>query len=761
MFITVKYQDNSFDMIDPEVLDNLISSNKIIKFFRSGGWATVSSDPLRGMGGSYGGPERRRGRVPQYRLDKDTPDGSFERYAASIGETVREPLLVLASDLRVISANKSFHNTFKTLPDQTLGKNIYEIGIGQWDIPAMRMLLGVLLPENTMVEDYEVEKTFPGIGHKIMMVNGRVFREGTRTNVVLLVMEDVTECRLMEKNFTEMEERYRKAFNYLKKIINSIADPIFVKDRQHRWILLNDAFCSFTGYSRDELRGKTDYDIFQGNEAEIFWTKDEIVFTTGEENINEEQVTDAKGVVHTMLTKKNLYTDERGEQFIVGIMRDISQRKQMEETIRHQAFYDPLTDLANRRLFVEHLTLEMAHAHRNNKKLAVFFLDLDNFKTINDKLGHPVGDELLKDVALRLRSCIRASDLAARFGGDEFNILMYDITDPEETAISASKILSVFNQPFMISGHELQVSTSIGISIYPDDGKDADDLLKHADMAMYHSKERGRNTFQFYAPAMNVRTLERASLEYRLRRSIDLGELLVYYQPQVDIVTRRVTCVEALIRWQHPTLGLLNPARFLPLAEESGLILSLDSWMLRTACAQNKAWQQAGFPPVCVSVNLSARQFQQPDFAEKVSEILTETGLSPRYLDLEITENTVMHDIEMNITNLTRLTDMGVSFVIDDFGTGYTSLGWLRKLPIEKLKIDKSFMKGIEGANGNRTIINAIIALAHNLKLKVVAEGVETEDEVSFLRSSGCDEMQGHVFSRAVSAEEVMTFISY
>lgn len=699
--------------------------------------------------------------MSRWRSHENTADETIERCAAGIVETVREPLLILAADMSVISANKSFHDTFKTLPDETAGKNIYEIGNRQWNIPAMRTLIGMLLAKNTAVDGYEVENTFPGIGHKIMLVNGhRVYKEGNGAYVILLAMEDVTERRLMEKNFAALEERYGRAFNYLKKIINSVADPIFVKDRQHRWVLLNDAFCRFMGYSRDKLRGKTDYDIFPDNEAEIFWTKDEIVFTTGEENINEEQVTDSAGVVHTVVTKKNLYTDEKGNQFIVGSVRDISKRKQMEETIRHQAFYDPLTDLANRRLFIEHLTLEMAHAHRNNKKLAVFFLDLDNFKTINDMLGHAIGDELLKDVARRLRSCIRASDLAARFGGDEFNILMYDITGPEEMAISARKILSVFNDPFMISGHELHVSTSIGISIYPDDGKDTDDLLKHADMAMYHSKESGRNTFQFYEPAINVRALERASLEYHLRRSIDQGELLVYYQPLVDIATRRVTCVEALIRWQHPTLGLLNPAEFLPLAEESGLILSIDSWILRAACEQNKLWQQAGFSPICVSVNLSARQFKQPDFADKVSEVLRETGLSARYLDLEITENTVMRDIEMNITNLARLTDMGVSFAIDDFGTGYTSLGWLRKLPIEKLKIDKSFMNDIEEANGNRAIINAIIALAHNLKLKVVAEGVETEKDVSFLRSGGCDEMQGYVFSKAVPAKEITTFIS-
>ncbi len=722
----------------------------------------MNSNPARRKGGSYEGPERLKGCVSEFRANKKAAYETMERYAACIVDTVREPMVVLAADLKVISANKSFHSTFKTSPDEMPGRNFYETGNGQWDIPAVRRLTGEILSNNTTVDGYEVEHAFPGIGHKIMLVGGRrVCIEEAGTYVILLAMEDVTDRRLMEKNFAELEERYRTAFNYLKKVINSIADPIFVKDRQHRWVLLNDAFCSFMGYSRGQLRGKTDYDIFPGNEAEIFWANDEIVFTTGKENINEEQVTDAKGAVHTTVTKKSLYADERGKQFIVGIVRDISERKQMEETIRHQAFYDPLTDLANRRLFVEHLNLEMAHAHRNNKKMAVFFLDLDNFKAINDTLGHATGDELLKDVAGRLRSCIRASDLVARFGGDEFNILMYDVAEPDEMAISAGKMLSAFNEPFMIGGHELHVSTSIGISIYPDDGKDAADLLKHADMAMYHSKESGRNNFQFYEPAMNVRTLERASLEYHLRRSIEHGELLVYYQPQVDVSTQRVTCVEALIRWRHPTLGLLNPVGFLPLAEESGLILSIDSWILRAACAQNKAWQEAGFPPICVSVNLSARQFKQPDFAEKVSEVLRETGLSPRYLDLEITENTVMRDIEMNIASLTRLTDMGVSFAIDDFGTGYTSLGWLRKLPIEKLKIDKSLMRDVEGARGNRAIINAIIALAHNLKLKVVAEGVETEDEVSFLRFSGCDEMQGYVFSKAVPGEEVMSFISH
>ena len=359
---------------------------------------------------------------------------------------------------------------------------------------------------------------------------------------------------------------------------------------------------------------------------------------TGEEDLSEEQFTNAKGVVHTILTKRNLYTDEEGKQFIVGIIRDITKRKQLEETIRHQAFYDPLTDLPNRRLFVEYLTLEMAEARRNRRKLAVLFLDLDHFKKINDTLGHETGDKLLKEVAQRLKSSIRESDRAARLGGDEFNILLSDITYPEEAVIIVRKILETCNEAYTISGHELNITFSIGISVYPDDGQHVEDLMRNADMAMYNAKERGRNTFRFYDASLNVRTLDRALMEHSLRGSIERGELVIHYQPQVSIATGQITCVEALVRWRHPTMGLLSPASFLPLAEESGLIQSIDTWMLRSACAQSRAWQQAGLPPVCVSVNLSAKQFRQPDLAETVSAVLREFDIKPQYLDLEITE---------------------------------------------------------------------------------------------------------------------------
>jgi diguanylate cyclase (GGDEF)-like protein len=431
----------------------------------------------------------------------------------------------------------------------------------------------------------------------------------------------------------------------------------------------------------------------------------------------------------------------------------------MEELIRLQAFYDPLTNLPNRLLFNERFILETALAKRNQKKLAVLFLDLDHFKNINDTLGHVIGDKLLKDVARRLRACIRESDMVARIGGDEFNILLCDITVAEETAIGVKKILNTFKKPYVIEGHELHVSTSIGISIYPNDSELVDDLLKNADMAMYHAKESGRNTFQFYNAAMNIRARERMILENGLRLALERGELMAYYQPQVDIATGQITCVEALVRWQHPTLGVLPPTRFLPLAAESGLIQAIDVWMLRTACAQTKAWQLAGFSPLCVSINLSARQFQDPRLAEIVAGVLKETDLDSRHLDLEITENVAMHDIELAIRKVTRLTGVGVRFSIDDFGTGYSSLSWLSKLPVQKLKIDQSFIKNIDATSDNKSIVSAIIALAHNLKLRVVAEGVESEAQLAFLRSSGCDDMQGYLFSKAVPPEKLATMI--
>ncbi|MBZ0157399.1 MAG: EAL domain-containing protein [Alphaproteobacteria bacterium] len=439
---------------------------------------------------------------------------------------------------------------------------------------------------------------------------------------------------------------------------------------------------------------------------------------------------------------------------IVGGVIDITERKQMEATIRHQAHYDLLTGLPNRTLFLGHLTFALSQAHRSQKQLAVMFLDLDRFKTINDTLGHATGDKLLQEVAGRVRLSIRKTDTAARIGGDEFLILLSQVSHPEDVSRIAEKITATFEKPFSVNGYTFYTTASIGISIFPEDGEEAEILIKNADIAMYHAKEEGRNNYQFYSPEMNIRTLERMILENDLRRTLRQGELELFYQPQYNIATGKIVCTEALIRWRHPRLGLLRPAQFLPLAEEMGFILSIDEWVLRTACAQNKALQDAGCPPTCVAVNLSARQFKQAHLEETVSRALQETGLDPKWLAIEVTETIAMGDIEQTISNLKKLSALGIHFSIDDFGTGYSSLSYLKRLPIRKLKIDKSFIRDMTLDTDDQAIVNAIISMAHSMDLKVVAEGVETGEQLSLLRSMGCDEVQGYVGSHPVPAEE-------
>lgn len=437
-----------------------------------------------------------------------------------------------------------------------------------------------------------------------------------------------------------------------------------------------------------------------------------------------------------------------------ALQSEIAERKKKEETIMYQASHDLLTDLPNRMLFMDLLKLELAQARRRSTKVAVLFLDLDRFKSINDTLGHDIGDKLLKEVASRLKAGIRNADTAARIGGDEFNIILADIIHSRDIGDIARKVLEPFHHIFDIDGHTLHATTSIGISIYPEDGEHPETLLKNADIALYHVKQEGGDGFQFYDPSMNTLTVERMILETNLRQTLERGELVLYYQPQVDIKTRKMVCAEALLRWEHPKMGLLEPNRFIPIAEETGFIMVIDDWVLRTVCAQIKAWQTKGLRICCITVNISARQFQNPHLVENVSNILREAQISPDCLDLEVTESMAMSNVERTAARLRELSSMGVHVSIDDFGTGYSSLNYLKRLPIERLKIDKSFVQDIATDPDDRAIISAVTAMAHNMKMKVIAEGVETEDQLSFLVSSGCDEMQGYLFSRPLSAKE-------
>jgi len=449
---------------------------------------------------------------------------------------------------------------------------------------------------------------------------------------------------------------------------------------------------------------------------------------------------------------------------LTGTTQDISERKQAEEQIRFLAYYDGLTKLPNRTWSMEKLSVALAAARHQGATLAVLFLDLDRFQRINDTLGHSVGDRLLQGVAERLKRCLRSSDgiargepmgssdTVARLGGDEFIMSISDITRGEDAAKVARRILDIFKEPFHIDEREIFVSGTIGISLFPHDGDDAEALLKNADAAMYHAKDAGRGSFQFFSASMNAAAVKRLSLETALRKALEREEFLLHFQPQIDVASGELFGCEALVRWKNPELGLVSPGDFIPLAEETGLILPLGEWVLRAACVQNRAWQDAGFPPLRLSVNISGRQFKQDLIVQAVEKAIEVSRLDPRWLELEITESILMRSAKDTIETLARLKTMGVQISVDDFGTGYSSLSYLSRFPIDTLKIDQSFVRNMAKEPADAAITSAIIAMARTLNLSVIAEGVETEEQRSILKKQGCTQMQGFLFSRPVPA---------
>jgi diguanylate cyclase (GGDEF)-like protein/PAS domain S-box-containing protein len=440
---------------------------------------------------------------------------------------------------------------------------------------------------------------------------------------------------------------------------------------------------------------------------------------------------------------------------VQGIARDVTERKRHEERIRHLAYYDTVTGLPNRALILDRLGQVLLQACRQEQLAAVAFIDLDRFKTINDSLGHTAGDQLLCEVAGRVRSQLRGVDTLARLGGDEFLLLIPHIRVETDAAHVAQKVLATFAKPFLASGRELRLTASLGLSLFPKDGSDPETLIKHADAAMYRAKAAGRNGYQFFAAEMTARASERLALENALRRAFERGELCLHYQPQLTLDGARMAGVEALLRWPHPERGMVSPVEFIPMADEIGLIVALGEWVLRTASFQQRAWVNQGLSSLRVSVNLSPRQLQQRALIPMVRKTLTEAGLDPRSLDLEITESSLMDDPEQVIAQLVELRALGVTISMDDFGIGYSSLSYLKRLPLDRLKIDQSFVRDIGGDRGDTTIIEAILALAQKLGLTVVAEGVEAEAQLEFFRAHGCHEIQGYWFSRPLPPEGV------
>jgi len=469
---------------------------------------------------------------------------------------------------------------------------------------------------------------------------------------------------------------------------------------------------------------------------------------------------DANGEVRTISISGRPIFDEEGRfKGYRGTGRDITVEKLAEERIRHMAHHDALTDLPNRLLLYDRIGQLVARARRDRRMVAVLFIDLDRFKNVNDSLGHQIGDRLLQSVAERLTACTRESDTVARIGGDEFVVVVPDLNEQQDAGNVAQKVLEALSRPFRIFGHEVHITPSVGICAYPRDGEDVETLMRNADTAMYHAKGMGRNNYQFFTVEMNAAAQHRLALENDLRRALERSELTLHYQPQLDLQTGDIIGFEALARWRHPERGMVPPSQFIPVAEETGLIDRLGDWVLEQACAQAVEWQAAGFPHLQVAVNLSAHQFRREEAAESVARVLAQTGLPPARLELEITESVLIQHAEQVLAKFKVLNDMDVQLSLDDFGTGYSSLSYLKRFPIDKLKIDQSFVRDISTDPDDAAIVTAIIAMAHSLGLEVIAEGVETKEQLAFLKLLGCDKAQGYYFSKPLPAEEFLALL--
>ncbi|MDN3515148.1 MAG: EAL domain-containing protein [Candidatus Brocadia sp.] len=567
--------------------------------------------------------------------------------------------------------------------------------------------------------------------------------------------EHQVELEMQNENLRQAQTKIEESRAKYADLYDFAPVGYFTFDRHGRIIEVNLTVARQVGVERSFLINKPFFLFVMPEFRRVFHSHIQTVFTTNTRQSSEIKLVIKDGTSFYVTMESVPARDIEGDVVRCrSAITDISEHKRLEEKIKRMAYYDALTDLPNRVLFNDRLTVAIAHAHRNRGMVAVLFLDLDRFKIINDTMGHTVGDKLLQEVANRLKTYMREDDTIARFGGDEFSLLLPEISHEEDVSHVARKILSAFKYPWIAGGHEFYISASIGIALYPDDGGDAEILIKNADIAMYYAKEQGRNNYQFYVPAMYTRCSDKMMLEGSLRRALDCEEFVVYYQPLVDLFTGRIVCMEALVRWRHPIRGLLFPEEFLFLSENTSFIIFIDELVLYTVCTQIKTWQDAGFQPLCVAVNLSAHTFHQENFLEMITSVLKKTGINSLHLGLEITESVAMRDIEITIHKLSELTKLGIQISIDDFGTGFSSLAYLKKFPINKLKISQLFVKGILTDRNDQIIVGSIIALAKSLKLKVVAEGVENQEQLTFLKQRQCDEIQGYLFCKPLPAEE-------
>ena len=661
---------------------------------------------------------------------------STQRYSVLFEGALDAIVVIDAVDGRIVAANVAAELLFKRPHEEMIGLPASAFRDDAC-VAFERQVLGGL-------EGIEETEVVNADGEKIAVeITSNTIETASGQKLIQCVFRDIRQRRR-----DEMELK-RAAL-----VFETSQELILLTDADSRIISVNQVFEEMTGYTPDEVIGKNPSLLSSGRHTPEFYAEMWQAVNSKGKWQGEVWNRRKSGDVFPVWLTISAYRDANGKVLnYVGVSSDISERVAAQERIRQLAYFDSLTNLPNRRLLQDRAEQALASAERERKQVALLFVDLDHFKTINDSLGHSAGDQLLSEVARRLQSCVRRMDTVARLGGDEFVVLLTDVTIEGATEV-ARKLIYRVARPYQIERHELGVTPSLGISVFPQDGRDFESLLKHADTAMYRAKESGRNAYQFFASEMNVAALERLTLENSLRQGIERGEFVLHYQPQIDLASGRIVGAEALVRWRHPQLGLVPPGKFIPVAEVSGLIVMIGEWVLGEACRQNCAWQQAGLPAISIAVNISAVQFRSGRIEDNVAAVLADTGLAPELLELELTEGIVMVGANATVETLQRISDMGVKLAIDDFGTGYSSLSYLKRFPIDRLKIDQSFVRDIVTDTDDWAISSAIISMRHSLRLKVIAEGVEHVEQLEMLRRQGCDEVQGYYFSVPLPADD-------
>ncbi|MFO7713345.1 EAL domain-containing protein [Desulfosarcina sp.] len=676
-----------------------------------------------------------------------------KNYADQLIDIAPEAIAILDMEDRVIRVNEEFCHLFQYTRHACVGQRMDEL----------------IVPQHLKAESLSLSARAIG-GACFEVETRRMKKDGTLVDVSILakpiatekdqpaiyvIYRDISERKRAQEALTKSEQRHRT-------VLEAAPDPVMVRDMAERIIYLNPAFTTVFGWTLDECHNRVIDFIPEANllETQEFMAK--IKLGDAFSGVETQRLTKAGQLVDVSISGAVFFDTDGNPEGYVITLQDVSERRKKDAELRYVAYHDVLTGLPNRKSFYMCLDDMLQHSSRrdSDRAWALMFLDLDKFKQVNDALGHDTGDRLLKGVANRLKASLRETDHLFRLGGDEFTVILTNLNRDIDVARVARKILESLVQPFRFNGHEIFTSTSIGISVFPNDGWDVEGLVKNADMAMYTAKESGGGDFRFFTEEMNRKALYRMKMESSLRKALDQNELVLYYQPLVSR-NNRIEGMEALLRWHHPDLGLILPADFIRITEETGIIVPVGRWVLQTACAQAKRWHDMGFPDLFVAVNLSARQFQEPDFEQMVVDIITASGLPPESLKLEVTESSVIQNPEVCIAKMNALRAKGITFSIDDFGTGYSSLSYLKRFPIDALKIDRSFISDAMKSKADQEIVKTIIAMARNLNIDAVAEGVETQEQKDFLASHGCDSMQGFLFAHPVPVDKFKDLLEH